>query len=61
MCVLQNLKIRKKTDIDSLDCLKKKEKKSKKRKIKDANIQIEDVIKKKKIKTMTLTKMNAIV
>ena len=34
-----------------LDCLKKKEKKSKKRKIKD--LQIDDMLKNKKIKTMT--------
>ena len=40
----------KETSIDSLDCLKKKEKKSKKRKIKD--LQIDDMLKNKKIKTM---------
>ena len=49
---ITELENKKQTDIDSLDCLKQKEKKSKKRKIKDANIQIDDVIKNKKIKTM---------
>ena len=36
--------------MDSLNCLKKKEKKLKKRKIKD--LQIDDMLKNKKIKTM---------
>ena len=49
---ITELENKKQTDIDSLDCLKQKEKKSKKRKIKDANIQIDDVIKNEKIKTM---------
>ena len=46
---LENKKL---TNIDSLDCLKQKEKKEKKRKIKDANIQIDHVIKNKEMKTM---------
>ena len=37
----------------SLNCLKTKEKKSKKRKIKDADLQIDEAVKNKKIKTMT--------
>ena len=50
---ITELENKKETDIDSLDSLKQKEKKiKKKRKIKDANIQIDDVIKNKKIKTM---------
>ena len=36
----------------SLNCLKTKEKKSKKRKIKDADLQIDEAVKNKKIKTM---------
>ena len=49
---ITQLENKKQTDISSLDCLKQKEKKLKKRKIKDTNIQIDDVIKDKKIKTM---------
>ena len=49
---ITQLENKKQTDIGSLDCLKQKEKKLKKRKIKDANIQIDDVIKNKKIKTL---------
>ena len=49
---IAELENEKKTNIDSLNCLKQKEKKSKKRKIKDVNIQIDDAIKNKKIKTM---------
>ena len=41
-----------KTNNDALNCLKTKEKKSKKRKIKDANLQIDKAAKNKKIKTM---------
>ena len=48
---IAELENEKKTNIDSLNCLKQKEKKSKKRKIKDVNIQIDDAIKNKKIKT----------
>ena len=44
MHIQQSLK--KKTDIDSLDCLKKKRKNQEKRKMKDANLQVEDAIKK---------------
>ena len=44
--------MKKKTDIDALNCLKEKEKKAKKRKIKDVNLQIDDAVKNKKNKTM---------
>ena len=51
MRVLQKSKIKKKTKTDALNCLKTK--KSKKRKIKDADLQIDKAVKKKKkIKTM---------
>ena len=42
----------KKTEIDALNCLKEKEKKSKKRKIKFVDLQIEEAVKNKKIKSM---------
>ena len=42
----------KKMNIDALICLKEKENKSKKRKLKDVNLQVNDAIKNKKIKTM---------
>ena len=48
-CIAE-LKNEKETSIDSLNCLKTKEKKSKKRKIKD--LKIDDMLKNKKIKTM---------
>ena len=44
---IENKKI---TNIDALNCLKTKEKKSKKRKIKDAHLQIDEAVKKKKLK-----------
>ena len=44
--------MRKKTNIDALNCLKEKEQKSKKRKIKDFDSQVNDAVKNKKIKTM---------
>ena len=44
--------MKKKTNTDALNCLKTKEKKSKKRKIKDADLQIDEAVKNKKIKTM---------
>ena len=47
---IAELENEKETSIDSLNCLKTKEKKSKKRKIKD--LQIDDMLKNKKIKTM---------
>ena len=47
---IAELENEKETSIDSLNCLKKKENKSKKRKIKD--LQIDDILKNKKIKTM---------
>ena len=45
---IAELENEKKTNIDSLNCLKQKEKKSKKRKLKDVNIQTDDAIKNKK-------------
>ena len=42
----------KKTEIDTLNCLKEKEKRSKKRKIKFVDLQIEEAVKNKKIKSM---------
>ena len=50
--ILQKLKMKKKTNTDALNCLKTKEKKSKKIKIKDADLQIDEAVKNKKIKTM---------
>ena len=47
MRVLQKSKIKKK-NTDALNCLKTKEKKSKKRKIKDADLQIDKAVKKKR-------------
>ena len=41
-----------KKNIDALNSFKEKEKKSKKRKIKDVNLQVDDAVKNKKIKTM---------
>ena len=60
---IAELENKKQTDIDSLDCLKKKEKRSKKRKIKDtAEIEIENIVKNKRIKTMIdFEKTNVIV
>ena len=46
---IENKKI---TNIDALNCLKTKEKKSKERKIKDAHLQIDEAVKNKKIETM---------
>ena len=46
--LIAELENEKKTNIDSLNCLKQKEKKSKKRKLKDVNIQTDDAIKNKK-------------
>ena len=40
----------KKTNIQALNCLKTKEKKTKKRKIKGADLQIDEAVKNKKIK-----------
>ena len=42
----------KKKNTEELNCLKTKEKKSKKRKAKDADLQIDEAVKNKKIKTM---------
>ena len=50
MLLLQKLKMKKKTNIHALNCLKTKEKKSKKRKIKGADLQIDEAVKNKKIK-----------
>ena len=53
MHVLQKLKMKKKqTNIDALNCLKTKEKKSQKRKIKEVDLQIDEAAKNKKIKMM---------
>ena len=49
---IAELENEKETSIDLLDCLRKKEKKQKKRKIKDADLQIDNMLKNKKIKTM---------
>ena len=50
---IAELENKRQTDIDSLDCLKKKEKKSKKRKIKDnVDVRVENLLKNKKVKTM---------
>ena len=43
---------KKKTNTDALNCLKTKKKKSKKRKIKDTDLQIDKAVNNKKIKTM---------
>ena len=53
MHVLQKLKMKKKqTNIDALNCLKTKEKKSQKIKIKEVDLQIDEAAKNKKIKMM---------
>ena len=53
MHVLQKLKMKKKqTNIDALNCLNTKEKKSQKRKIKEVDLQIDEAAKNKKIKMM---------
>ena len=52
--ILQKLKMKKKTNIDALNCLKRK--KSKKRKIKDVNLQIDEAVKNKKIKMIEFDK-----
>ena len=44
--------MKKKKNTDALNCLKTKEKKSKKIKIKDADLQIDEAVKNRKIKTM---------
>ena len=44
--------MKKKKNTEELNCLKTKEKKSKKRKAKDADLQIDEAVKNKKIKTM---------
>ena len=50
---IKSIKNQNKEDVDALDCLKNKEKKSKKRKLtKDVDTKLNDVIKNKKIKTM---------
>ena len=49
---INEIETEKKTNIDALNCLKEKEKKSKKRKIKEVNLQVDEVVKNKKIKTM---------
>ena len=50
---IKELENKKQMDIDSLDCLKKNERKRKKRKIKDDfDVRVEDLLKDRKVKTM---------
>ena len=50
--LIAEIESEKRTNIDALDCIKTKEKKSKKGKIKDGDLQIDEAVKNKKIKTM---------
>ena len=49
---LKEVENEKQTNMDALKCFVEKKKKSKKRKVKEVNAQVEDALKNKKIKTM---------